>query len=161
MPDHEPTSPEREGLFFHLFDASPFPAVVSRLDDGVVLGVNARAAELVGVSPHDAVGSSVLDYYVDRAERDELIDRLRRDGRSDERRLRIRRANGEPFWVLASSRLVRWQTDVAALTVFHDISAQLAAETQLREGERRLIAQSDALTGLTARYTNPDERFDQ
>ena len=66
-----------------------------------------------------------------------------------------------PLWVLASSRLVTWHSEPAVLTVFHDISDQVAAESSLKASERRLAEQSDALTALTARYTNPEERFDK
>ena len=144
-----------------LFNLSPFPAVVSRLDDYRVLAVNVTAAELVGVTPADAIGQPTTGYYVDPAERLELIERVRRDGRADNVRLHIRRANGQPFWVLAAVRVIDWNGVPAALTVFHDISDQLAAEAALKTSERRLAAQSDALTALTARYTNPSERFDE
>jgi PAS domain S-box-containing protein len=150
---------EEQSPYPHLFEVSPFPAVVSRVDDHTVLAINERTSEVIGISPGDAVGLSVSDFYVDPSERVELVNRLRRDGRADSLRLRIKRANGEPLWVLASSRLVSWQAVPAVLTVFHDISDQMAAETSLKAGERRLVAQSDALTDLTARYTNPSESF--
>ena len=143
-----------------LFELNPFPAVVSRLDDYRVLAINARTSEIIGIPQRDAVGLPVTDYYVDAAERAELADRLQREGRVDSIRLRIKRASGEPFWVLASFRLIMWQEQPAVLSVFHDISAQLAAEMSLKASERRLVAQSDALTSLTGRYTNPAERFD-
>src|SRR5215216_6103376 len=88
--------------YSQLFDVSPFPALVSRLADHAVLAVNARTSEVIGISPRDAIGRAVTDFYVDPAERVELADRLRRDGRADDLRLQIRRADGEPFWVLAS-----------------------------------------------------------
>jgi PAS domain S-box-containing protein len=151
---------EAERSFSQLFDASPFPAVVSRLSDHTVLALNARTAEVMGVRQREAVGLSVADYYVDPSDRLQLAEVLQRDGRADNLRLQIKRADGEPFWVLASSRLVTWRGESAILTVFHDISEQLAAETLLKASERRLAAQSDALTELTGRYTNPSERFD-
>jgi PAS domain S-box-containing protein len=150
-----------ESPYSELFDASPFPAVVSRLHDHIVLAVNARAAEIIGIPQRAALGLSVTDYYADREERIQLAERLRRDGHADNLRLRIKRQNGEPFWVLASFRLVVWKGEPAVLGVFHDISEQLAAETSLKTSERRLGAQSDALTRLTARYTNPSEHFDE
>ena len=158
----EPAAPtlEGDGLYLQLFQASPFPAVVSRLRDQAVLAINARTSEIIGVPQADALGLTVSDYYVDPSERLAIADRLRREGHVDDVRLRIKRGNGEPFWVLASFRLITWQADPAVLTVFHDISEQLAAEASLKASERRLVAQSDALTGLTARYTNPSERFD-
>jgi PAS domain S-box-containing protein len=152
--------PEPARSYRQLFDVGPFPAVVSRVDDHTVLAINARTSEIVGISPSDAVGRSVADYYGDPSDRMQLIEQLRREGRADNLRIRIKRASGEPLWVLASSRLVTWAGEPAVLTVFHDISEQLAAETSLRTSERRLAEQSDALTDLTARYTNPGERFD-
>ena len=146
--------------YTQVFELSPFPAVVSRLDDYCVLAVNVSAAELVGVSPKEAIGQPVSGYYVDPAQRLELIDRVRRDGRADNVRLHLKRARGAPFWVLASIRVIDWNGEPAALTVFHDISEQLAAEASLRASERRLAAQSDALTDLTTRYTSPGESFD-
>jgi PAS domain S-box-containing protein len=151
---------EADIVYSLLFDASPFPAVVSRVDDHTVLAVNARTSEVIGVPPQEAVGSTVSDYYADPSDRLQLVDRLRRDGRADNVRLRVKRHNGEPFWVLASARLVTWHAEPAVLTVFHDISEQLAAEASLKASERRLVAQSDALTALTARYINPGERLD-
>ena len=178
MPPHEPpnavnddtvrkrpqssrSSAEAEGAYSQLFDEIPFPAVVSRLADHTVLTINARTSEMMGIPAGEAVGLAVTDFYVDPTERLELAARLQRDGRADNVRLQIRRRNGEPFWVLASFCLITWHAEPAILTVFHDISEQLAAERSLKASERRLVAQSDALTGLTARYTNPGERFDE
>jgi PAS domain S-box-containing protein len=152
-------SRDPERLYSLLFEVSPFPAVVSRLRDHTVLAINASTAELIGIPQADAIGVSVSDYYVDPSQRVELAERLRREGRADHLRLRIRRASGEPFWVLASSRLVTWHSEPAALTVFHEISEQLAAEASLKASEHRLVAQSDALTELTARYTDPSDQF--
>ena len=155
------TAAGAHSAYAELFNLSPFPAVVSRLHDHTVLAVNARTSEVIGISQADALGLPVNNYYVDPAERIQLADRLRRDGRADNLRLQIKRANGQPFWVLASARLVTWLGEPAVLTLFHDITDQVAAETMLKAGERRLVAQSDALTGLTARYTDPNERFDE
>jgi PAS domain S-box-containing protein len=153
------TPVEAESAYWQLFDASPFPAVVSRIHDHTVIAVNRRAAEVVGVAQRDAAGVSVADYYVDPADRMQLVEHIRRQGRADNLRLRIRRANGEPFWALASSCFVTWHGEPAVLTVFQDISEQLAAETSLKASERRLAAQSDALAEITSRHTDPRDRF--
>ena len=87
-----------DDLYAQLFDVSPFPAVVSRLKDHTVLGINASTAELFGIRPRDAVGVSVSDYYVDPSERILLADRLKRDGRADGLRLQIKKGNGDPLW---------------------------------------------------------------
>jgi PAS domain S-box-containing protein len=150
---------DAEHLFSQLFELSPFPAVVSRLDDSTVLAINARTSEMFGITPRDAIGQRVSDYYVDPAERTHLIDRVRQAGRADNVRLRIKRPAGEPFWALVSVQLVTWKGDPALLTIFSDITEQLAAESALKASEKRLAAQSDALTFLTTRYTDPDDQF--
>ena len=133
---------ESESPYPQLFDASPFPAVVSRVQDHAVLAINARTSEVIGIPQRDAVGLRVTDFYIDPSERFQLVEQLARNGRADNLRLRIKRANGEPFWVLASSRLVTWQSEPAVLTVFHDISEQLAAEdTKEREIYARMERQ--------------------
>jgi PAS domain S-box-containing protein len=144
-----------------LFDVSPFPAVISRLRDNTVLALNERTAEIMGVSQQDAIGRQVTDYYVDPSQRQALAEHLRREGRADGLRFHLRRENGDTLWVLASFRLVTWDGEPAVLSVFHDISAQFAAEVSLKASERRLVTQSDALTTLTARYTDPSEWFDE
>jgi PAS domain S-box-containing protein len=150
---------EIERLYSQLFEASPFPAVVSRVSDHTVIAINTRTTELIGISPAEAVGVSVSDFYVNPLQRLELVERLRTEGRADNMRIQIKRRSGDPLWVLAASRVMTWREEPAVLTVFHDISEQLAAEASLKASERRLVAQSHALTALTARYTNPGERL--
>src|SRR5688572_20460383 len=112
---------DRDGVFFRLFEVSPVPAVVTRVLDHTVLAVNARTSEIFDIPQHEAVGQSVTDYYADPAEQAPLAERIQRDGRADNVRLRIKRRSGEPFWVIASFRLVTWQDEPAVLTVFQDI----------------------------------------
>jgi PAS domain S-box-containing protein len=150
-----------ERLFALLFDVSPFPAVVSRAADGTVIAVNRRTTEIFGVAQSEVAGRKVTDYYVNPAERAELTERIQRDGRADNLRLQIRRPDGTPFWALFSARLVTYGGEPAILTVFTDISDQVRAETTLRASEQRLAAQTAALMGLTARYTDPAESFDE
>ncbi len=148
-----------ESPLARLFDLTPLPAVVSRLDDGIVVAVNLRAAEVIGIAPADAIGRPIVHYYVTPSQRGELAEHVRREGRAEQLRLQVRRENGEPFWALVSAQLIAWQGERAVLTVFHDITEQLAAENALRESERRLVTQSDALTTLTARYVDPGDSF--
>jgi PAS domain S-box-containing protein len=170
MPDsdiHSSAQPARtsrdhlQPLLAHLFDLSPFPAVVSRLADYTVVTVNQHTADTFGIAKEAANGLSILDYHSDPAARQRLTDVLRRHGRADNLRLQVKRPDGGRFWVLASARLVRFDGEDLVLTVFHDISDQVAVEDALRASEQRLVAQSHALTELTARHANPSARFDE
>jgi PAS domain S-box-containing protein len=155
-----PASATEERLAAHLFDLSPIPAVFSRLEDSTILAMNTRTSEMFGVAEGRAAGLRGSDFYVDLTQREELIDRLRRDGRADNMRIHLRTASGRTLWAQASARLVTYGGEPAVLTVFNDISDQVAAEEALKASERRLKAQSTALTELTAQYANPAGRFD-
>jgi PAS domain S-box-containing protein len=149
-----------ESLFEQLFDISPFPAVVSRLGDKGVLAINRRTSEMFGVPHAEAVGRLTTDYYVNPEDRRLLAEPLERDGKADNVHLELRRPEGGTFWARVSARLVSWNGEPAVLTVFDDISEELAAERALRESEQRLAAQSGALTELTARHADPHDRFE-
>jgi PAS domain S-box-containing protein len=158
--DQNAAIPERsddaERLFTELFNLSPFPAVVSRISDSTVVAVNARTAALLRRSPEEAIGLKVTDYYVNPADRALIHERIQRDGRADNVRIQVRRRSPGPFWALASAQRVMWHGEPAVLTVFHDITDQVEAEAALKANEQRLAKQSDALTFLTSRYTDPE-----
>ena len=146
-------TPSDDPLIARLFELSPFPTVVSRLEDHVVLAVNDATSALFGVSTAAAIGRCALDYYVTPSEREQLAEAIRRDGRADNFRLQLRREDGTTFWALASSRLVTYHGEPSILTAFNDIGEQLAAS------ERRLTAQSNALTELTERHADSTGQF--
>src|SRR6185436_18125201 len=160
-PERSSNAPPDEGdLFSQLFDVSPIPMVVSRLADHTVIAINRRTSEIFDIAPSEAVGVRVSDYYVNPSERQQLAAHVLREGRADNLRIQLRRRNGETFWALAAARLVTSGGEPAVLTVFTDISGQVAAEEALEASRQRLAAQSQALTGLMARYANPGERFE-
>src|SRR5689334_7754056 len=140
-------------LISRLFELSPFPTAVCRLSDSAVVAINEQTAALFGVPPEAAVGRCALDYYVNPSDRERIAELVARDGRADNFRLQLRREDGSTFWALASSRLVTYAGEPAILTAFNDIGEQLAAS------ERRLAAQSNALTALTARHAESGGDF--
>lgn len=48
--------------FQQLFEISPFPAVVSRLRDSVVVAINRRTSETFGIPQDQAMGLRTIDY---------------------------------------------------------------------------------------------------
>jgi PAS domain S-box-containing protein len=150
-----------EGLFFQLFDASPFPAVVTRLRDHVVLAINQRTSDVFGIARDDAIGRHAPDYYVNPDERRRMADQVTREGRADDFRFELRKPDGATFWASASARHVMFGGEPAVLVVFKDITAEVHAEEVLKASEERLAAQSHALTTLTAQHTIPQGTFEQ
>jgi PAS domain S-box-containing protein len=146
--------------FEHLFDISPFPAVITRLRDNSVIAINRRTSEMFGIPHADALGMKTTDYYADISHRERLRAPLEATGKVDDVLLHLKRPDGVPFWARASARLITWDDEPAVLTVFEDISEQLTAQQALKASERRMAAQSRALTSLTATHANPNDAFE-
>ncbi len=148
-------------LFRHLFEASPFPAAVSRLDDGTVLAVNQRVADRFGLSPREAIGANARDFYATPEDRDRLIAAVRQTGRADDVTVRLKSPSGDVFWAAISARQVTYGNEPAVLAVFHDVDARIKAEQILKDSEHRLAAQSAALTELTGAGTSGGVSFQE
>ena len=149
------------GPFEHLFDISPFPAVISRLRDHSVVAINKRTSEMFGVTHEQAIGLTTTDYYHDLSHRERLRAPLEERGRADDVLLHLKRYGGGTFWARASARLITWEGEPAVLTVFEDIDEELKAQRILQASEQRLASQSRALTELTATHADPDDTFAQ
>src|SRR6187402_635613 len=98
------STPTDDALIARLLDLSPFPIVVSRLKDHVVLAINDATATLFRGPKEAAVGRHVPDYYVNPAQREQLADLIRREGRVDRFRTHLRRDDGTTFWTFSSAR---------------------------------------------------------
>ena len=147
--------------FEHLFDISPFPAVISRLRDHAVVAINRRTSEMFGITHEQALGLTTTDYYHDLSHRERLRGPLEQHGRADDVLLHVKRPDGRTFWTRASARMITWEDEPAVLTVFEDIDEELRAQRILQESEQRLAKQSLALTELTAAHADPNGAFDE
>src|SRR5262249_20473852 len=136
-------------MFEQLFDASPVPMVITSLTRDYVLVANRRAAEVLAARKDELIGGRVTDYYAEPAERDEVLAAIRRDGRTNDIKLRLRRRDGTQIWAAASARSVGWHGEPAIVTAFIDITDQIVAEQAVAASEHRLAAQIRALTALT------------
>ena len=147
-----PTAGDK-GLFFQLFDASPFPAVVTRLLRSPVLAINQRTSDVFGIS-HVKTRSAVTRPTTTWIPRNGGGWPNRSPGRAGRTTSasscagRVEKPSGpRPRRAWSRSR-----AEPAVLVVFKDITAEVAAEQTLRASEERLAAQSQALTTLTAQH---------
>ena len=149
------------GLVEQMFDASPVPMVITSIERNLVLAVNARTCEMFGMSKEQAVGQTVTAFYMQPADRAEVIAAMRSKGHLDDIRLSLRRPDGTPLWVVASGRQMTRNGEEAILWAFADITGQVTAEQALAASERRLAEQSRTLTALTERSADATESFDR
>jgi diguanylate cyclase (GGDEF)-like protein/PAS domain S-box-containing protein len=126
-----------------LFAAAPVAMALVRSEDSTVLFGNQRCADLYGMHLEELEGKKAVDYYVDPADRDRLVQRVLSEGYADGETVRMRRRSGEEFWALISLRAIEFDGSPALLAGITDVTPQKILEEKLRE-----LAMKDELTGL-------------
>ena len=129
---------DSEERFRAIATAVPTPMAIAQISDGVILYANQRLCELVQTPADQLLGHSALDFYVDLHDRQSLMQRVLEEGAVSDRRLRLRRSDGEVIWVSMSMRRVTYEGKDAVITSFLDITERHQAEQSLRH-ERRLL----------------------
>jgi diguanylate cyclase (GGDEF)-like protein/PAS domain S-box-containing protein len=110
---------------------SPIGVSVSRRSDGIVIFANPTFTALLGLTSEQFIGTRARDHYVDEAQRNAVVDLLRRHGRVDHAEVRFRRADGTPFWSLLTIRSTRFAGQEVNLAWIYDITERKASEDKL------------------------------
>jgi diguanylate cyclase (GGDEF)-like protein/PAS domain S-box-containing protein len=126
---------EREVL-----DTSPVPFIISDLERATIRYASPRAAALFDLKPDQVVGRSALDFYVDPMERASVARELELAGKVENAVVRLKTANGWPFWALLSAQRLTFEGAPCALVGFSDITAQKVAEAAVRRSEQSIRA---------------------
>lgn len=146
---------QSEERFRAIFDSSPIPIVISRLSDGTILQANEHLARLfgtpTGLSPDQLVGQQTPNFYNSPADRQRVLDTLKKDGYFRNLELQVKKTDGTPFWVLASLQLMTLKGEPAILAGFYDLTDRKQAEEALQKALARtqlLYNISEALATL-------------
>ncbi|WP_237903516.1 diguanylate cyclase [Azospirillum brasilense] len=126
-----------------ILEQSPIGVSVSRRDDGKIIFVNTRFAELIGLKREDLIGRQARDYYLDRHQRERVIDRLRSYGSVTNMEVQFRRADGSSFWTLFTVNQAVIQGVQVNLAWIYDYTDRRNMEEALRD-----MASRDPLTGI-------------
>jgi len=130
---------ETEERFVKIFQSSPVPVVISRLDDGCYLEVNDAWAAWCGYSREEAIGKSAIDLQIwaNPSDRNEFVQMLDTGIPVRNMECRFRKRSGELADVLASAEVLELGGVQCIVASLMDITEHKNAERQLRESERR------------------------
>ncbi len=115
----------------------PVPVAISRLADGTVLYANELFGQTFGLSSPELIGRPKPDFYWEPAERRLLLEALKRDGAVRNWELRVKKADGTPFWVAVSLQPLIFNNEPALLGTFCEITERVLALASLCESEER------------------------
>ncbi len=128
---------ESERRYRTLIDHAPFPALVTSVESGQVLYSNASAEALFEVAGMPRAALVAQDFYVNSADRQIILQRLRTEHRVLNVEVQMQTALGRRLWVLMSAIPVEFAGEQAIFSIFNDITERRSMDERLRESERR------------------------
>ncbi|KHE91746.1 MAG: PAS domain S-box protein [Candidatus Scalindua rubra] len=132
--------------------------------DGVFTWINQAGAEILGYNtPEEVLGKKVETIYIDLKDREELIEKLEKDGVSKGFVTHCKKSNGEQFYMERTSNMVRDENGnpVLIFGVFRDITERKKLEEELYASEQQHKALLNSISdgvyqcvpGLDGAYT--------
>lgn len=150
---------ESEARYRSLLEMAPFPAVLSRLRDGILLYGNHRAEIQYGISREQGIGQPADRFYKDPEQRNHFIELLRKDGRVDDLEVLMAAMDGHLFWALVSASIVDFEGEPAIFAAINDISARKYMEDEIRQLNTELEERVNLRTAELAAANKELETF--
>lgn len=139
-----------EERFRKIFDASPVASILTNLQDGRLLEANNAYWKLSGFDPVTSFGKTMVELKVWKSEADryrfvrKLLERKSLHNRSFE----FVRVNGDSRMTVAFHELIDSGDEPTILSMFYDMSDQVAAQKALERSEMRTRAILDAIPDM-------------
>jgi two-component system, chemotaxis family, CheB/CheR fusion protein len=123
-------------LFKALFNANPIPASLTRLEDDVILDINAQFLNYFNLAREQVIGRRAGEFNLlfngFEQDHDEYIEMIKRDGQVWKFEQEILHPSGEKRNVLASVQYLEVDNTDALISTFIDITERVRAEQQIR-----------------------------
>ncbi|GEM_PF-1053357 len=136
-----------EEKFSAAFHANPGLMIVSTIEDGRILDVNASFLATLGYSREEVMGKTVseLDLYFDQAQRNTIIGQLKESGQVRNVEVKIKRKDRELVDGLFSAITIDVAGTHRLFTVVLDITERKQNERELARKTEELVAVNDEL----------------
>jgi len=139
-----------EEKFNKAFHASPDCYTISRKKDGRYIEANEAFFKTSGYSRDEIIGRSSLDIgiWADPLQRDQMIERMEKEGGLRNVETRQRTKSGEMRTLLCSCDLITLKGVECIILIKHDITSRKERERQLLKGKAELTLKHEQLRVL-------------
>ena len=146
----ETTQRESEERFTLITNAVPVPIIISWLPHDVIVYANSAAGELIAMGSEMLVDRSIKEFYSETAERDQILAEVKAHKQIDNREIKGKRADDDPFWATLFVRPVTFNDQPCLLEAYHDLTAYKQAEVERVKLQEEIIkAQQQAIQDLS------------
>lgn len=125
--------------FRTIAETTPLPLAFTRISDGLILYANSHF-ERTFERPGGVTGQVSPDYYVNRADRKAIMDKLRREGTVANYEVQLKKDDGTPVWTLMSISPVTFRGEETVIGYVVDITERKRQEEALRTSQERFRA---------------------
>ena len=122
---------------------------------------------MVGLSKEEFLASNARALYVNPQDRDQVSERLVKEGRLRDIEIQMKKADGTPFWILLSFEPMGSEEDGHYFSWVYDISERKRAELELEKSRDTFQALADnlpefiSMKDLEGRFLFVNKRFEE
>ena len=131
---------ESEEKFYTVFQTSPDPIAIAKIEDGTYLAVNEKFTEITGFTSDEVIGKNVREVrtWKNSEDREHLVKELREKGKVSNFELVLRKKNGTYFNGLMSAKIIEYNGRTCMLSMVKDISERIKTEREILEAKEKL-----------------------
>jgi PAS domain S-box-containing protein len=122
-----------------IFNTSPDAVLITRLADGLFVGINDGFSVLTGFTRAEVIGRSILEVNIwkNPEDRQQLVNLLLEKGVCENLEAVFQRKNGSQMIGMVFAKIITLQGVAHIVSVTHDITERKQAEDALRESEEK------------------------
>jgi PAS domain S-box-containing protein len=145
---------ESEERFRTIAESLPVQISISRISDATLRFTNEAYDKTFGFKKGELIGRKVQNLYFNPEDQQKVNAILKEQGHLDNKELKVKKADGAPFWIITSIRTITLGGEPSYINACIDITESKKAEEMLIRSRQEWIETFDLIPDLIAIIDN-------